>query len=394
MVYRAMGIMSGSSLDGLDIAFIEFQEVSGKWTYKVKAAACHSYSSEWTEKLRSATSLDALQYQLLHTHYGHYLGEQVNRFIQEHELQYQVQLIASHGHTTFHLPAQKMTAQLGDGSAIAATTGINVVSDLRAMDIALGGQGAPIVPIGEKLLWPDYNLLLNLGGIANLSFSNEDKYIAFDICPANRVLNMLAHEADKKFDEDGAMARKGSVQNTLLGNLNDLEYYKQPYPKSLANDFGTGVLYRMIQDARYELQDALRTYVEHIAIQISNAIQLAVTNSELPLSLKLQGTGPTPPSAEASGGKPDLPTGQAGFRLLITGGGVHNTFLIERLRDLISHLDIEIIIPNDELIDYKEAIVMALIGVLRWREENNVISSVTGASRNSIGGAVWMGQEA
>jgi anhydro-N-acetylmuramic acid kinase len=374
MVYRAMGIMSGSSLDGLDMAFIEFQEVSGKWSYTVKAAACHSYSSEWTEKLRSATSLDALQYQLLHTQYGHYLGEQVNRFIQEHDLQYQVQLIASHGHTTFHIPAQKMTAQLGDGSAIAATTGINVVSDLRAMDIALGGQGAPIVPIGEKLLWPDYNLLLNLGGIANLSFSNEDKYIAFDICPANRVLNMLAHEADKKFDEGGAMARKGSIQNTLLGNLNELDYYKQPYPKSLANDFGTEVLYSMIQDAKYELQDALRTYVEHIAIQISNAILLAVTDSRLPT--------------------PNLPAGQAGSRLLITGGGVHNTFLIERLKELISNPDIEIIIPNDELIDYKEAIVMALIGVLRWREENNVISSVTGASRNSIGGAVWMGQEA
>jgi len=367
MVYRAMGIMSGSSLDGLDMAYIEFQEVSGKWSYKVKAAACYSYSNEWTEKLRSATSLDALQYQLLHADYGHYVGEQVNRFIQENELQYQVQLIASHGHTTFHLPAQKMTAQLGDGSAIAATTGINVVSDLRAMDIALGGQGAPIVPIGEKLLWPDYNLLLNLGGIANLSYSSEDKYIAFDICPANRVINMLAHEADKKFDEGGAMARKGSVQKTLLSNLNDLDYYKQPYPKSLANDFGTQVLYSMIQDAKYELQDALRTYTEHIAFQISNAIKLAASQSELPTQ---------------------------GSRLLITGGGVHNTFLIERLRELIDDPGIEIIIPNDELIDYKEAIVMALIGVLRWREENNVISSVTGASRNSIGGAVWMGQEA
>ncbi len=367
MVYRAMGIMSGSSLDGLDMAFIEFQEVSGKWTHTVKAAACYTYSNEWTEKLRNATSLDALQYQLLHTEYGHYIGEQVNRFIQEYELQYQVQLIASHGHTTFHIPAQKMTAQLGDGSAIAATTGINVVSDLRAMDIALGGQGAPIVPIGEKLLWPDYNLLLNLGGIANLSFNNADKYIAFDICPANRVLNMLAHEADKKFDEGGAMARKGSVQNALLGNLNELDYYKQPYPKSLANDFGTEILYSMIQDAKYELQDALRTYTEHIAIQISNAIKLAASDSELPTQ---------------------------DSRLLITGGGAHNTFLIERLKELINDQNIEIIIPDNELIDYKEAIVMALIGVLRWREENNVIASVTGASRNSIGGAVWMGQEA
>ena len=146
------------------LLFVEFQEVSGKWQlYSESSRLVILTASEWTEKLRSATSLNALEYQLLHTEYGHYIGEQVNRFIQEHELQYQVQLIASHGHTTFHVPAQKMTAQLGDGSAIAATTGINVVSDLRAMDIALGGQGAPIVPIGEKLLWPDYNLLLNLG---------------------------------------------------------------------------------------------------------------------------------------------------------------------------------------------------------------------------------------
>ena len=367
MVYRALGIMSGSSLDGLDMAFIEFQEVSGKWTYKVKAAACYSYSNEWTEKLRSATALDALQYQLLHSEYGHYLGEQVNRFIKEHELEYQVQLIASHGHTTFHLPAQKMTAQLGDGSAIAAVTGINVVSELRAMDIALGGQGAPIVPIGEKLLWPEYNLLLNLGGIANLSFSSGDRYIAFDICPANRVLNLLANEADKKYDEGGTIARSGSVQNALLNKLNDQDYYNQPYPKSLANDFGTDVLYRMIQDDRYELKDALRTYVEHIAIQISNATHKVTTNAKFP---------------------PESP------RLLITGGGVHNKFLIERLKELINGQGIEVIIPDDELTDYKEAIVMALIGVLRWREENNVFSSVTGAKRDSIGGAVWMGQEA
>jgi len=367
MVYRALGIMSGSSLDGLDMAMIEFHEVSGKWSYTTKAVDCYPYSHEWTEKLRNATGLDALQYLLLHSSYGTYIGEQVNRFIQEHELQYQVQLIASHGHTTFHVPSQKMTAQLGDGSAIAAITGINVVSDLRAMDISLGGQGAPIVPIGEKMLWPDYNLLLNLGGIANLSVTNADKYIAFDICPANRVLNMLAHEVDKKFDDEGLIARSGNVQNTLLSKLNELEYYKQPYPKSLANEFGTDLLYRIIQDAKYELKDALRTYVEHITIQVSNAILLAITDS----GLESQGT-----------------------KLLITGGGAHNSFLLERLKDHLNPLGVEAIVPEKELIDYKEAIVMALIGVLRWREENNVFASVTGASRNSIGGAVWIGQEA
>ncbi|HET7896801.1 MAG TPA: anhydro-N-acetylmuramic acid kinase, partial [Flavisolibacter sp.] len=187
MVYRAIGLMSGSSLDGLDLAFVEFLHQAGNWSFEIVAADCYAYNEEWKNKLATATSLNALDYQLLHAAYGHYLGKEVSRFIEQNNLQYQVGLVASHGHTTFHVPPL-MTAQLGDGAAIAAETGLPVVSDLRALDVAFGGQGAPIVPIGEKWLLKEYDYFLNIGGIANISFRKNDSYIAFDVCPANRVL--------------------------------------------------------------------------------------------------------------------------------------------------------------------------------------------------------------
>src|SRR5689334_1437818 len=215
MIYRAIGMMSGSSLDGLDIAFSEFQENGGKWNYEIKQADCYPYSKEWAHKLRTATSLDALEYQLLHVEYGHYLGQQINKFIEENSLNYQVALISSHGHTSFHIPSKKMTAQLGDGAAIAAETQLPVVTDLRSLDIAFGGQGAPIVPIGEKLLLNDYDYFLNIGGIANISMntesSSDSEYIAFDVCPANKVLNMLVQQTGKEFDEGGKIAATGNI---------------------------------------------------------------------------------------------------------------------------------------------------------------------------------------
>lgn len=367
MIYRAIGVMSGSSLDGLDIAFVEFHENAGNWQYEIKAADCYPYTDEWVKKLRSAIGLSALDYQILHAEYGRYVGEQVNKFIDLHQLHYQVQLVASHGHTTFHAPAKKMTAQLGDGAAIAAVTGINVVSDLRAMDVALGGQGAPIVPIGERLLLGNYPFFLNLGGIANISYNHPDKYTAFDICPANRVLNMLAHDAGRSYDAGGELAAGGTVHAGALQLLNDLDYYQLPWPKSLANDFGTDVVYPLIKDAVSNVPDALRTMVEHIAIQIRNAVQQLLNDN------KLQTTN---------------------HKLFATGGGAHNSFLMQRLQAVLESLSVEPVVPDKNIIDYKEAIIMALIGVLRWREENNVLASVTGATRSSIGGAVWIGQEA
>jgi anhydro-N-acetylmuramic acid kinase len=374
MVYRAIGLMSGSSLDGLDIAFVEFHENAGKWSYEIIKADCYPYTEEWISRLKNAISLSALEYQLLHADYGHYLGSQVNKFIEENELHYKVALIASHGHTTFHVPARKMTAQLGDGAAIASATLLPVVSDLRALDIAFGGQGAPIVPIGEQLLLGNYDYFLNLGGIANVSVkpssakgeSAGEEFVAFDICPANRVLNMLANEAGAEYDKGGEMASQGKINAGLLDQLNALIYYSQPYPKSLANDFGTDVVYPIIKKAGIPVNDALRTCVEHINVQIQKSIN----------SLRNH--------------KPQT----TNHKLLVTGGGAFNTFLIQQLKDKLAGLNIEVEVPDKNLVNFKEALIMALIGVLRWREEYNVIPTVTGASRASVGGALWMGQEA
>lgn len=382
MVYRVIGLMSGSSLDGLDIAYVHLHESAGKWSYEIVRADCYEYSPGWVNRLSGATGLSARDYLLLHTAYGALIGELVNKFITANQLQYQVQLIASHGHTTFHLPDQRMTGQLGDGAAIAAATGINTVTDLRAMDLALGGQGAPIVPIGEKILLGDYDFFLNLGGIANLSLNDPGQYLAFDICPANRVLNMLAAHKGMAFDEGGQLAASGQVNQSLLDKLNALEYYAQPYPKSLANDFGTDVVYPLIAregnwsavDGEWQpapgglsIADALRTFTEHICLQIKRGVELYLER---------------------------MPAAAANLRLLATGGGALNGFKVARLREHLQPLNVEVVVPERDLIQYKEALVMALIGVLRWREENNVLASVTGASRNSIGGAVWIGQEA
>lgn len=368
MLYRAMGLMSGSSLDGLDIAFVEFLHQAGTWSFDIIAADCYEYSTEWKEKLQSATSLNALDYQLLHADYGHYLGKEVLRFIDEHNLQFQVGLIGSHGHTTFHVPPH-MTAQLGDGAAIAAKTGLPVVSDLRAMDLAFGGQGAPIVPIGEKLLLKDYDFFLNLGGIANISFRQPDGYIAFDICPANRVLNMLIAKEGKEYDAGGERAAQGSVQQALLQKLDSLPYYQLPSPKSLANNFGTEEVFPLVSSFALSTEDALRTYVEHIVQQIKSAI-----------SFQLSANRHQPPTTNQ--------------KLLITGGGAFNTFLVNCLTEELKSLAIDVIVPDAKLVQYKEALIMAFIGVLRWRQEYNVLSSVTGAQRDSIGGALWIGQEA
>ena len=357
MIYRAIGIMSGSSLDGLDIAFVEFLETGGKWSYEIIQADCVKYSKEWEDKLRNAVTLSALDYQLLHTTYGHYIGQQVNAFIEKHGLEHKVQLIASHGHTTFHIPKQQLTAQLGDGAAIAAETNLHVVSDLRSLDVALGGQGAPIVPIGEKLLFTGYDYFLNIGGIANISIKESGRHVAYDVCAANRVLNMLAAENGSAYDDGGKLAAAGNLDTYLLNELNSLDYYSQPYPKSLPNSFGTDLVFPIIKGSGLSLQDRLRTYVEHIAVQISNTIAAP----------------------------------QETKKMLVTGGGAYNTFLMERLKEVLLPLNIDVAVPDEKTVQYKEAVIMALIGLLRWREEENVLASVTGASRASVGGALWIG---
>lgn len=360
MQYKVIGLMSGSSLDGLDVAYVLFDIQDGKWNYQILKSECISYPKEWEKKLAEAVLLSAKDYMLLHSQYGNYLGELVNDFLHQNKLQNEVQLIASHGHTSFHFPEKKMTHQLCDGAALAAKTGINVVSDLRAMDVALGGQGAPIVPLGEKLLFPEYQYFLNLGGIANISIHTDDKVIAFDICAANRVLNMLVNTINLPYDDGGKIAQSGKINSELLSALNSLEYYNLPFPKSLANSFGTEIVYPLIQQFQLSLEDSLRTYIEHICIQIKNSLA--------PFSKKeLQ-------------------------QMMITGGGAYHSFLINCLSKNLQEINFGIFLPEAEVISYKEALIMALLGVLRWEEKITVFSSVTGAVRDSVGGALWKGK--
>jgi len=363
MIYRVIGLMSGSSLDGLDIAFVEFEETAGKWQFNVVCADCISYNEKLALQLKNAVGLNGRDYLRLHSEYGHFLGNAVKQFIKENQLDYKVALIVSHGHTSFHVP-RIFSAQLGDGAAIAAVTGLPVVSDLRAMDVALGGQGAPIVPMGEKLLFEGYRYFLNIGGIANISFHSADTHIAFDICSANRVLNMLSLLNEKAFDENGSMAASGQVNENLLNELNALSYYGLGYPKSLDNEFGTELVFPIIQSHGLSTEDALSTFVEHIAVKIAAAVGMIHQKEHLaPIEDKM----------------------------LITGGGAFNQYLVSRIEYHLSMLSIHVEVPENKIVAYKEALVMALLGVLRWREEETVMASVTGASRSSIGGALWMG---
>lgn len=360
MVYRAVGLMSGSSLDGLDMVFVTFQEDKGKWTFEIKAGETGSFPDALRRSLLSATELNARDYLLLHTRFGRFCGERVNAFLKKNDLAGKTDVIGTHGHTTFHMPEKGMTHQLGEGAAIAAVSGIPVVSDLRSMDVALGGQGAPIVPVGEKLLFAGHKYYLNIGGIANISVHERNKVTAFDVCPANRVLNMLASLKKRKYDDNGQMASKGTIDHALLKKLNQLKFYKMAYPKSLANDFGTDVIFPMIMESKISVPDALNTYCEHIAQQVANAVSLF--------------------------------QGKRKENLLVSGGGALNGFLISRIKHALERLNVSISVPAPEIIHYKEALIMALIAVLRMRNEQNVYASVTGAEKSSVGGALWFGK--
>lgn len=363
---RVIGLMSGSSLDGLDIACIDFVQTGEHWSFNILHAQTIPYSIEWIHRLSHAHEFDARSYLLLHTSYGRYIGECVNDFLEKYHLNgKEIDLIASHGHTVFHEPWNRMTGQIGDGAAISAETGIAVVSDLRAMDVAYGGQGAPIVPIGEKFLFNEYRLLLNLGGIANMT---DQKYqIAFDICPANRVLNKLVEEyLHKEYDENGQHAAKGKVNDELLEQLNQLDYYQKIYPKSLSNTFGLEIVYPILTSHPLDIADLLRTYVEHIVHQICRSIEMIIDQND------------------------QDPSDYQDCRMLITGGGAHNQYLFQCLQTrLREKFGIELEYPDRNVVDFKEALIMAWIGLLRVKNKPNVLASVTGAKIDSIGGAFW-----
>ena len=352
--HRVIGLMSGSSLDGLDIAYCHFEKNNSGWEFSIEKADCIAYSKEWTDRLSAARTLDGRSLWQLHADYGHLLADMVNGFVSKNNLKEKVDLIASHGHTVFHFPDLRFTTQIGDGAALATGTGIAVACDFRSSDIALGGQGTPIVPVGDLLLFKEYNYLLNLGGIANLSVKTDDRIIAFDICAANQVLNYYAAQKGLEYDKGGAMAAAGHLFEPLLKALNALEFYQKDFPKSLDNGFSKEVIIPLMESFQISREDKLHTYCEHIALQIAAHME----------KVKAPKHG----------------------KLFITGGGAFNTHLTDRIA---AHSPLSVHIPADEVVKYKEALVMAFIGMLRWRIEPNVLSSVTGASRDSVGGALY-----
>jgi anhydro-N-acetylmuramic acid kinase len=358
MVYRAIGLMSGSSLDGVDIAYCVITEAGGKWTYTIDHAECSAYPQEMQDALRHSATLGLEQYLQLDIDLAKYFALSVTNFIDKYELHHKVHLICSHGHTTVHRPQLGYSAQIGCGATLAALTQLPVVNQLRSVDVALGGQGAPIVPIAEKLLFTSHSLFLNLGGIANISQHQADKVVAFDVCAANRVLNAIAAKLGKDYDDKGALARSGMVHAPTLDALNSPKYFSLTPPKSLANEFGEGIILPILEQSGLSEADQLCTMVEHIAVQVA-------------------GCCPTNTTAQTT-------------QLLVSGGGAFNTFLIERLQTHVDAKNIEVIVPGELTVQYKEALAMALVGVMRWREDANVLCTVTGASRNSINGALWL----
>jgi len=352
--------MSGSSLDGLDIAYVQLEEVRGQWSYEILQADCVPYTDKWVADLQHAGTKNVSDFLKLNTRYGKYIADMVNEFIAKYNLGHKVHFIASHGHTVFHEPENNTTCQVGDGATIAAITGLPVISDLRAMDIALGGQGAPIVPIGDRLLFADYDYRLNIGGIANITVPNEGTLLAFDVCPANQVLNALAEREGNSMDTDGAMAAQGVLLPDVLDELNSAGYYKQPAPKSLSNEAARDLVFPQLLQSEHTNYDLLHTATVHIAQQVAAAIS-------------------------------QYPHSKESASMLVTGGGAFNAFLMLQLEQLLAPYSIIVTVPDATVVKYKEALIMALIGTLRWREEVNVLSSVTGAARDSVGGALWLG---
>jgi len=347
--YHVIGLMSGTSMDGLDIAFCKFILDSNQWTYEIVQAETLAYSKEWKQRLSSAeSSLDLVQ---THYDYGYYIGKTVKLFIEKHNIK--VDFVSSHGHTLFHQPSKRITFQLGHGAAIAAECHLPVVCDFRSLDVALGGQGAPLVPIGDQFLFPAYDFCLNLGGFANVSFEKDKERIAFDICPVNIMLNELAKKMGKEFDENGQEGRKGNVSLDLLNELNQLEFYapQRQGPKSLGKEWLIEHFSPIVNKYPLSLQDQFSTIYEHVAMQIA-------------LAIKREKPG----------------------RILITGGGAHNSFLIERISALTNH---QPIIPDKRTVDFKEALIFAFLGILKLRGEINCLKSVTGATRDNSGGVIY-----
>jgi len=345
-----LGIMSGTSMDGIDFALCKFNiTASQNYTFKILHAETLSYDPEILSKIIQAPEMNALEFIKFHKEYGSYTGLLAKRFLAGKE---KPDFIASHGHTVFHEPNKRLTFQLGDGAFIAAETGISTISDFRNLDTAIGGQGAPLVPIGDKLLFSDFDYCLNLGGFANISFeSKEKKRIAYDLCPVNIITNPLSQKLGYKFDNKGEIGKKGEVNNSLLKELNEISYYEMQPPKSLGREFVENTVNPILNKYDCSVPNLLRTLYEHFAIQITRSIK-----------------------------------GTSQNKMLITGGGAHNTFLIHRIRESTS---VSIVVPNKEEVEFKEALIFAFLGLRRLEKKENCLSTVTGALSDNCGGSVY-----
>ena len=342
--YFAIGLMSGTSLDGLDICYAKFQNITN-WEFEILKTETIPYSPEWKNRLQNAILLSAEDLLALDKEYGFYLGEKTQEFISKNNIT-DLDFIASHGHTVFHQPQRKFTLQIGDGRAIKLTIKKPVIYDFRSQDVLMGGNGAPLVPIGDELLFSQYDACLNLGGFSNISLQKNHQRIAFDISPVNVVLNYFAEKLGKNYDENGDFARNGAINFKILEELNALTFYQKPAPKSLGVEFVNSEIFPLLKDEIPE--NIIATFTEHIAEQIAK-----VFNDN------------------------QLKT------VLVTGGGTFNTYLLEKIRE---KSQTELIVPDENIINFKEALIFAFMGVLRLRNEANVLCSATGSSENHCSG--------
>ena len=350
--FRVIGVMSGTSLDGLDIAYCIFEKKAQKWAFKIQETICETYPKEFRQKLAEIEKSSALDFVKLDTEFGSFIGKKVKLFMDKNRLK--VDFVSSHGQTIFHQPQNGFTSQIGNGAAIAAACGITTICDFRRLDVALKGQGAPLVPIGDQYLFSEYEFCLNLGGFANVSFQNKGKRLAFDICPVNIVLNALSEQLGKAYDRNGTFASRGHVDKNLLAKLNSLKFYKMPFPKSLGKEWVLDELFPILHQSSISVHDKLATFCEHIAIQMGII-------------------------ATFSGKK-------RGSKILCSGGGVYNHYLMQRIQTYSKY---QLLIPATEIIEFKEALLFAFLGVLRITEQKNCLQSVTGAIEDNVGGCVY-----
>ncbi|MBL4663085.1 MAG: anhydro-N-acetylmuramic acid kinase [Flavobacteriaceae bacterium] len=348
--YMVLGVMSGTSLDGIDLAhcIISYSE-ENTWGYTIEVAETVPYSSFWKNQLQEAVSFSEDRLKILDMEYTHYLGGVISNFIKKYDIE-NLDAICSHGHTILHRPDKGITLQIGNLPQLAELVNGLVVCDFRVQDVAMGGQGAPLVPIGDRLLFEGYDYCLNLGGFANCSFESNEGRIAYDICPVNVVLNHFAELLGFPYDDGGKMAADGQLDTELFNSLNVVPFYAQTHPKSLGLEWVQQHIFPLMKASSISVEDKLHTFTEHVAKQLARQFK-------------------------------------DGSQVLVTGGGAYNAYLLERVR---SYKNVNLVVPNSILVEFKEALVFALLGVLKLRNEVNCLASVTGASKDHSSGVIYI----